>query len=134
MPEIVEGPVKEIAFLGIHINSSNMMVSLPPKKKEELRRKIEDFVNKKKVMKREMLSLIEKLSFMCKVLPTGSLRIFLLRMIDFLTTVKELHHHIYLSQDLKKIFSCGGRYYQGGQARPSSWSQNGAPPNPFSST
>ena len=99
-PEKVDGPVKDITFLGIHINSNNMTVSLPPEKKEELRRNIKDFVNKKKATKRELLSLIGKLSFACKVLPAG--RIFLRRMIDLSTTVKELHHHIYLSQDFAK--------------------------------
>ena len=99
-PEKVEGPVKEIAFLGIHIDSNNMTVSLPHEKKEELRNKIEEFVNKKKATKRELLSLIGKLSFACKVLPAG--RIFLRRMIDLSTTVKELHYHIYLSQDFTK--------------------------------
>lgn len=68
-PEKVEGPVKEIAFLGIHINSNNMTVSLPPEKKEELRGKIEEFVKKKKATKREVLSLIGKLSLHVRCCP-----------------------------------------------------------------
>ena len=53
-PEKVEGPVKEIAFLAIHINSNNMTVSLPPEKKEELGSKIEEFV-KRRMQKRRVI-------------------------------------------------------------------------------
>jgi len=49
--------------------------------------------------KRELLSLIGKLSFTCKVIPLG--RIFLRRLIDLSTTVKKLHHHLPLSQEAK---------------------------------
>ena len=46
---------------------------------------------------RELLSLIGKLSFCCKVLPAG--RIFLWRMIDLSNTVARLHHHISLTTE-----------------------------------
>ena len=50
-----------------------------------------------KCVKRELLSLIGKLSFACKVVPAG--RIFLRRLIDLSMTVKHLHHHIRISRD-----------------------------------
>ena len=48
-------------------------------------------------LKRELLSLVGKLSFACKVVPAG--HIFLCRLIDLSTTVKRLHHHIQLTTD-----------------------------------
>ena len=50
-----------------------------------------------KCTKRELLSLIGKLSFYCKLLPAG--RIFLRRLIDFSSTVTHLHHHIGLTTE-----------------------------------
>ena len=50
-----------------------------------------------KCTQRELLSLIGKLSFCCKVLPAG--RIFLRRMIDLSNTVARLHHHISLTTE-----------------------------------
>ena len=46
--------------------------------------------------KRELLSLIGKLAFACKVVPPG--RLFLRRPIDLLTTVTHLHHHVTLNK------------------------------------
>ena len=54
---------------------------------------------RKKYTKRELLSLIGKLSFACKILPAGW--IFLHRLIDLSTTVSKLHHHIRLTSDAR---------------------------------
>ena len=50
-----------------------------------------------KCTKRELLSLIGKLSFCCKVVPAG--RIFLRRMIDLSNSVARLHHRISLTTE-----------------------------------
>ena len=46
--------------------------------------------------KRELLSLIGKLAFACKVVPPG--RLFLRRLIDLSTTATHLHHHVALNK------------------------------------
>ena len=55
--------------------------------------------HRRKCTKRELLSLIGKLSFSCKILPAG--RIFLCRLIDLATTVKNLHHHIRITTNAR---------------------------------
>ena len=50
-------------------------------------------------MKQELLSLIGKLSFACKVVPSG--RILLQRLIDLSTSVEKLHHHLALTHKAK---------------------------------
>ena len=54
------------------------------------------FSTRKKCTKRQLLSLIGKLSFAYKVVPAG--RIFLRHLIDLSMTVERLHHHIRISQ------------------------------------
>ena len=49
--------------------------------------------------KRELLSLIGKLSFAAKVVPAG--RLFLRHLIHLSTTVRRLHHHIHLNPDTR---------------------------------
>ena len=50
-----------------------------------------------KCTKQQLLSLIGKLSFACKVVPAG--RIFLCRMIDLSCSVSRIHHHIRLTKE-----------------------------------
>ena len=55
--------------------------------------------SRRKCTKKELLSLIGKLSFICKVVRPG--RIFLRRLIDISTTVNKLHHHITLNSETR---------------------------------
>ena len=52
-----------------------------------------------KCTKCELLSLIRKLTFSCKILPAS--RIFLHRLIDLTTTVKHLCHHIRITTNVR---------------------------------
>ena len=54
-------------------------------------------MQRKKCTKRQLLSLIGKLSFACKVVPAG--RIFLRRLLNLSMTAKHLHHHIRISHE-----------------------------------
>ena len=64
---------------------------------------INDFIDSRhtrhKYTKHELLSLIGKLSFACKVLPAG--RIFLHRLIDLSIKVQKMHYHIRLTADAR---------------------------------
>ena len=91
----IEGPTAVIIFLGILLDTSKMELRLPKDKLEDLLRLLRQWTRRKKTTKRELLSLIGKLSFAAKVLPAG--RIFLSRLIDLSTSAKKLHHHIHLS-------------------------------------
>ena len=97
--EKLEGPAASITFLGIMINTANMTLSLPPEKLAELLEELERWRGQKKCTKRQLPSLIGRLSFAAKVIPAG--RLFFRRLIVLSTTAKQLHHHISLNQQAK---------------------------------
>lgn len=95
-----EGPTTRIPFLGIKLDSVSMTASLPPGKSQELLSGLAEFSKRRKCTKRQLLSLIGKLSFACKVVPVG--HIFLRRLIDQSTTVRSLHHHLRLTEEVRR--------------------------------
>ena len=100
VPEKIIGPTTSLAFLGILIDTITMAVSLPSEKLEELIPLLEFWTSRKKCTKRELLSLIGKLSFAAKVIPSG--RTFIRRLIDLSTTVQKLDHHISLFMSIEE--------------------------------
>ena len=99
--EKLEGPTTLIVFLGILIDTQRMELRLPPDKLKSLRQLLQEWqYGKSKVTKRQLLSLIGKLSFAAKVIPAG--RIFLRRLIDLSATVKKLHYRISLTAEAKE--------------------------------
>eukprot|EP00731_Ephydatia_muelleri_P034096 Em0047g15a len=66
---------------------------------EELTGLTRSWLSRHKATKRELLSLIGKLSFAAKVVPAG--RHFLRGLIDLSTTVRKLHHHISLNAEAR---------------------------------
>ncbi|KAL5510351.1 hypothetical protein EMCRGX_G005881 [Ephydatia muelleri] len=97
--EKLEGPTTALTFLGIVLDTSAQQLQLPPDKLEELTGLIRSWLSRHKATKRELLSLIGKLSFAAKVVPAG--RLFLRRLIDLSTTVRKLHHHISLNAEAR---------------------------------
>ena len=92
----IEGPTAVITYLGIVLDTIKMELCLPHDKLEALLQLLRQWtMPKKRTTKRELLSLIGKLSFAAKVVPAG--HIFLRRLIDLSTSVKKLHHHITLT-------------------------------------
>ena len=88
----VEGPTTSLTFLGINLDTISMEANITEEKKQSLLQELSMLQSQHKCTKRELLSLIGKLSFSCKILPAG--QIFLCRLIDLTTTVKHRHHHI----------------------------------------
>ena len=72
-----------------------MELRLPQEKLVSLLHLIRTFEGKRKCTKKELLSLIGKLSFASKVIPSG--RTFIRRLIDLSTTVNKLSHRISLN-------------------------------------
>ena len=93
------GPTTCITYLGIEIDSSQHCIRLPDDKLIELNALLLLWLNKKKTTKRELLSLIGKLSFAAKVVKPG--RIFLRRLIDLSKSVSKLHHYIDINRDAR---------------------------------
>ena len=93
----VEGPSTNITFLGIVINTVTMTASISSERKQELLSALQSMIERRKCTKQQLLSLIGKLSFACKVVPAG--RIFLRRLIDLSCSVSRIHHHIRLTKE-----------------------------------
>ena len=95
----LEGPAVELVFLGILLDTRRMELRLPPEKLSELKVLIVKWLGRKKGKKRELLSLIGKLSHAAKIIKPG--RIFLRRMLNCTHKAKRLDHWVHLSEDFK---------------------------------
>ena len=98
-PDKIEGPAQRITFLGIEIDTVSMRVQLPPEKIKKLKEKLEGVGKKKRITKKDLLSLIGSLSFASKVVKPG--RMFLRRLITLSTKVSSLHHYITINEDAR---------------------------------
>ena len=96
-PSKIEGPTTRLTFLGILIDTSTMTASITDDRKQDLVSSLRSLLQQSKCTKRQLLSLIGKLSFACKVIPAG--RIFLRRFIDTSCSVSRLHHHTRLTKE-----------------------------------
>ena len=101
-PSKIEGPTTHLTFLGIIIGTTTMTVSISEECKQDLIHLLQSLLHKslcddEKCTKRELLSIINKLSFACKLIPAG--RIFLRRLIDKSCSVSLLHHHVTLTKE-----------------------------------
>ena len=67
----IEGSDTSITFLGIHLDTIAMEASITPERKEALLAELNQLYWRRRCKKRELLSLIGKLSFTCKVVPSG---------------------------------------------------------------
>ena len=94
------GPACKMVYLGIEINSVEQTISIPDEKYKEIIELLPKWVDKRTCTKQQLLSLIGKLSFICKVVRPG--RIFLRRFINLSMTVKALHHHITINKQVKE--------------------------------
>ena len=93
----LEGPSTRLTYLGIEIDSDDMVIRLPEEKLLELRSLLEAWSSRRKCTKQELLSLVGKLSFAAKVVQPG--RLFVRRLIDLSKTVKRLNYDIAVNSD-----------------------------------
>ena len=93
----IDGPSTRLTFLGIVINTEGMTAGISPERKADLILSIQSLRRKDKCTKYQLLSLVGKLSFACKVISAG--RIFLRRLIDLSCTVSRMHHRLRLCTD-----------------------------------
>ena len=95
-PEEEESLSTTLTFLGILLDSATMTASITEERRTELQQAIRQLEGMRTCTKRELLSLIGKPAFACKVVLPGHL--FLRRLIDLSTTVRHLHHHTTLNK------------------------------------
>ena len=99
-PDKTQGPLQDLEFMGIILDSLKMEARLPADKINRLSLLIQQFENKHSCTLKELQSLIGSLNFACKVVPPG--RPFLQRMIDLTRNIKKSHHHIKLNAGFYK--------------------------------
>ncbi len=93
-------PSQTIEFLGIQLDTVNGTLSIPEHKLVDTIELLESWLNRKRCTKRELLSIIGKLSFAARVIRAG--RTFLRRLITLSTKVKYLHYKINLNKEAQK--------------------------------
>ena len=101
----IEGPSTSITFLGIQLDTITMEASITPQCKYAILAELNQLYRRCGCKKRELLSLIGKLSFACKVVPSG--RVFLRRLIDLSTSVENYTIICPLHERLSLICSGG---------------------------
>ena len=98
-PNKTIGPVTELEYLGIILDSIKMEARLPKNKVERIRSVLMSFLNRKACTKQELLSLLGHLNFASRVIYPG--RAFVSYLITLSTTVKSLYHHVKLTTECR---------------------------------
>jgi hypothetical protein len=98
----VDGPATTMHFLGIELQSVLMLARLPPNKLHDLSVLLPAWLGKKSCTKRELQSIIGKLAWCARIMPSG--RVFLRHLIDKLSHVSRPLHHIAVTQHMKLDF------------------------------
>ncbi len=94
--EKVTDPSHEVEFLGIVINTVNKTLSISDRRVQDTLAELANWHDKKVCTKRQLLSLIGKLSFAARVVRAG--RTFLRRLIELSKKVKYLHYKIKINK------------------------------------
>ena len=90
------GPSDCLEYLGIILDSKNMVAKLPADKVQRIIEFMETLLDRNKCSKRELLQLLGHLNFASRVILPG--RSFVSYLIKLSTTVSSLHHMVYLDQ------------------------------------
>lgn len=94
-----EGPTEVIVFLGLELDSKEMVVRVPQEKVLEVIEKIQFVLAKEKVFLKVMQSLIGSLSFCCRAIAVG--RPFCRRLINATCGVQKPYHRIRINNDVR---------------------------------
>jgi len=89
-----------ITFMGLKLDSLNMVARLPEDKLDKVRSLLSAMANKRKVTLRELQSLLGLLNFRCQVVVPG--RCFLRRLTDLTKKVAKPHHRITLNEESRR--------------------------------
>jgi hypothetical protein len=89
-----------IIFMGLELDSNMMEARLPQDKLEKLRMQLASVANHRKVILKELQSLLGLLNFCCQIVTPG--RCFLRRLIDLTKKVTHPHHRITVNKESRK--------------------------------
>lgn len=94
------GPVTMLTFLGLDIDTENMLIKIPQSKLDALVQMLEQFLTGKKITLKDLQSLVGSLSFFGKAI--SSSRAFNRRFYDLMAHAKKPHHFIKLRAEVKE--------------------------------
>ena len=101
-PSKTQGPSRSLDFLGINIDTINKQLKLGPDRLDEIRDEVSDWLQRSECTKRELLSVIGKLSFCSRVIHYGSM--FTRRLIQLSKKARNLHYRLKLTNQVKADF------------------------------
>lgn len=96
-PSKVTPPATSVVFLGINIDAAEGIISLPQDRLLEVKELVTSWMGAKVITKRQLLRLLGKLNFACRVIRQG--RAFTGRLISASKSTKHLHYKIHLSKE-----------------------------------
>lgn len=96
-PNKTTQPHTTTVFLGILLDSMKRIAQLPLDKIVDYTQCIQQFISQRKITRKELESLIGKLSFAAMVVPA---RAFLRRLIDRLSLAKKPYHYIHITDEM----------------------------------
>lgn len=94
------GPVTMLTFLGLDIDTENMLIKIPQSKLDALVQMLEQFLTGKKITLKDLQSFVGSLSFFGKAI--SSSRAFNRRFYDHMAHAKKPHHFIKLRAEVKE--------------------------------
>lgn len=95
-----EGPSKCLTFLGIELDTDNMMARLPKDKLLNYYKNVDSLLASKSCTLRTLKSVIGQLQFSCSVVTSG--RPFLRRLYDATIGIKQPHHYIKITNKIRQ--------------------------------
>ena len=104
------GPITSIEYLGIILDTDNMLAKLPEDKLCRIKYFLFPFLNRRTCTKREMLCLLGHLNFAMRVIPTG--RSFISYLLNIAHSVKEFHHHVSITAGCRQDLDMWLRYLE----------------------
>lgn len=98
-PRKVVPATSQLEFLGITLDSESMEISISTERMNDVMGELHKWRDRQSCTKRELLSLIGKLTFVSRVVKPG--RTFVRRMIDLASRIKHLHYKVKLNKEFQ---------------------------------
>ncbi|XP_053390337.1 uncharacterized protein LOC123546117 [Mercenaria mercenaria] len=97
--EKTEGPTEVLVFLGLELDSNQMVVRIPITKILEVVQKIKDILAQPKSTLKKVQSLIGSLNFCCRAIIAG--RPFIRRLINSICGLTKPYHHVRIKAEIR---------------------------------
>ena len=93
-------PCRSIEYLGITIDSQNKVLKVSNEKVEDMQSELQEWLNRKSCTKRQVLSLLGKLTFYAQVVKYGHM--FKRRLIEASKSASKLNDRIKMDEEMRK--------------------------------